>query len=59
MQKRFGAKAGRSMRLRPACRLSGKSLAFQQPINHNTRAAIQSFAALCGGGPNREDGTVR
>ena len=49
MRDRFGASDVRSMRLRAACHTSGKSLIFQQPINNITRAAIQSFAALCGG----------
>lgn len=49
MRERFGAQDVRSMRLRMACHTSGKSLVFQQPINNITRAAIQSFAALCGG----------
>lgn len=49
MKERFGAQDMRSMRLRIACHTSGKSLVFQQPINNITRAAIQSFAALCGG----------
>ena len=49
MKERFGAADPRSMRLRIACHTSGKSLVFQQPINNITRAAIQSFAALCGG----------
>ncbi|MEE4454940.1 methylmalonyl-CoA mutase family protein [Novosphingobium resinovorum] len=49
MHERFGAKDARSMRLRMACHTSGKSLVFQQPINNITRAALQSFAALCGG----------
>jgi methylmalonyl-CoA mutase N-terminal domain/subunit len=49
MKDRFGAKDIRSMRLRAACHTSGKSLVFQQPMNNITRAAIQSFAALCGG----------
>ncbi|VWX50166.1 methylmalonyl-CoA mutase family protein [Novosphingobium sp. 9U] len=49
MHERFGAQDARSMRLRAACHTSGKSLVFQQPINNITRAAIQSFAALCGG----------
>lgn len=49
MRERFGAQDPRSMRLRMACHTSGKSLLFQQPINNITRAALQSFAALCGG----------
>lgn len=49
MRERFGAQDPRSMRLRVACHTSGKSLVFQQPINNITRAALQSFAALCGG----------
>lgn len=49
MQERFGAVETRALRLRVACHTSGKSLVFQQPINNITRAAIESFAALCGG----------
>jgi methylmalonyl-CoA mutase, N-terminal domain len=49
MKERFGAADTRTMRLRMACHTSGKSLVFQQPVNNITRAAIQSFAALCGG----------
>jgi methylmalonyl-CoA mutase N-terminal domain/subunit len=49
MKERFGAKNERSMRLRIACHTAGKSLVYQQPLNNITRAALQTFAAICGG----------
>lgn len=49
MKERFGATNPRSMSLRISCHTAGKSLVYQQPLNNLARAAIQSFAALCGG----------
>lgn len=49
MKERFGATNERSMRLRIACHTAGKSLVYQQPLNNITRAALQTFAAICGG----------
>jgi methylmalonyl-CoA mutase N-terminal domain/subunit len=49
MRDRHGASDPRALRLKVACHTSGKSLVFQQPLNNITRAAMQSFAALCGG----------
>lgn len=49
MKNRFGAEKERSMALRIACHTAGNSLVYEQPLNNLTRAAIESFAALCGG----------
>ena len=49
MKERFGARNERSMRLRIACHTAGKSLVYQQPLNNISRAALQTFAAICGG----------
>lgn len=49
MVDRFGAEDPRSARVRMACHTSGKSLVYEQPLNNIARAAIQTFAAICGG----------
>ena len=49
MKDRFGAQDFRSTRVRMACHTSGKSLIYEQPLNNIARAAIQTFAAICGG----------
>jgi methylmalonyl-CoA mutase N-terminal domain/subunit len=49
MKERYGATSERAMRLRIAVHTSGKSLVYQQPLNNVSRAAIQTFAAICGG----------
>ncbi len=49
LTERFGARSGRSTRLRIACHTSGRSLVHQQPLNNLTRAAVQTMAALLGG----------
>ncbi len=49
MKERFGARSKRSMALRIACHTAGSSLVYQQPLNNLARAAIESFAAICGG----------
>ena len=49
MKERFNAKNQRSLALRIACHTAGSSLVYQQPLNNLARAAIESFAALCGG----------
>ena len=49
MKERYGARSERAMRLRIAVHTSGKSLVYQQPLNNITRAAIETFAAICGG----------
>lgn len=49
MKERYGAQSERAMRLRIAVHTSGKSLVYHQPLNNITRAAIETFAAICGG----------
>lgn len=49
MKEGFGAQDPRSMRLRIACHTSGRALAYPQPLNNLTRAAVQTLAALLGG----------
>jgi len=49
LRHRFDAQSPRSLQLRIACHTSGRSLAYQQPLNNLTRAAIETLAALLGG----------
>jgi len=49
MKERFGSTDARAQRLRIACHTSGRSLAYPQPLNNLTRAAVQTLAALLGG----------
>jgi len=49
MVERFGSTDPRAQRLRVACHTSGRTLAYQQPLNNLARAAVQTLAALLGG----------
>lgn len=49
LAEQFGVTDPRALGLRIACHTAGKSLVYQQPLNNLSRAALQSFAALCGG----------
>jgi methylmalonyl-CoA mutase N-terminal domain/subunit len=49
MRDRFGATDPRAMMLRTHTQTGGSTLQAQQPENNIVRAAIQAFAAVCGG----------
>ena len=49
MKERFGAKDGRSLKLRFHSQTAGVSLTAQQPYNNVVRTAIQALAAVLGG----------
>ncbi|GMR11303.1 MAG: methylmalonyl-CoA mutase family protein [Anaerolineae bacterium] len=49
MQKRFGAKDPRSLRLRFHTQTAGSTLTAQQPENNVVRVALQALAAVLGG----------
>ncbi|MBI5282139.1 MAG: methylmalonyl-CoA mutase family protein [Candidatus Solibacter usitatus] len=49
MKERFGAAAGRSLKLRFHSQTAGCSLTWQQPYNNVVRTALQALAAVLGG----------
>ncbi len=49
MRDRFGAKDGRTMKLRFHTQTAGVSLTVQQPLNNIVRVAIQALAGVLGG----------
>jgi methylmalonyl-CoA mutase, N-terminal domain len=49
LQRRFGAKSDRSLKLRFHTQTAGVSLSAQQPYNNVVRTALQALAAVLGG----------
>ncbi|MDX6510763.1 MAG: methylmalonyl-CoA mutase, N-terminal domain [Gaiellaceae bacterium] len=49
MRERFGARDPRSAMLRTHTQTGGSLLTLQEPLNNIVRAALQAFAATCGG----------
>jgi len=54
LKERYGVANESALRLRIAVHTSGKSLVYQQPLNNLSRAAIETFAAICGGAQSVE-----